>query len=136
MKTEATCAPVAPPPITSIDGGTEVRLQASLWVFVNSNPGTSSRRLTPPVQMMNFSACSRRPVAGFDRVRVDEARNAGVFVHGHAQRIDLLAPGGMRTHVLDDLADARKQPRIIQHRLAHRMPYCPSCRASRISRAA
>src|SRR5215831_6143711 len=30
LKIEATCAPVAPPPITSIDGGTEVRLQASL----------------------------------------------------------------------------------------------------------
>ena len=61
-----------------------------------------------------------QPALGFDCVRVDEARNAGVFVHGHSQGIDLLAQGGMRTHVVDDLADAREQPGIIQHRLAHR----------------
>src|SRR5262249_39207939 len=30
LKIDATCAPVAPPPITTIDGGTEGRLQASL----------------------------------------------------------------------------------------------------------
>ena len=34
----------------------EVKPQASLWVFVNSKPGTESFRLTPPVQMMIFSA--------------------------------------------------------------------------------
>ena len=62
LKTEATCAPVAPPPITSIDAGTEVRPQASLCVLVSSNPGTSSRRLTPPVHRMHFSAWSRSPV--------------------------------------------------------------------------
>ena len=38
LKIEATCAPVAPPPMTNI-GGTEVRPQASLWVAVNSKPG-------------------------------------------------------------------------------------------------
>ena len=54
--------PAAPPPITSIDAGTEVRPQASLCVLVNSNPGTSSRRLIPPVQRMTFSAHSRSPV--------------------------------------------------------------------------
>ena len=42
LKIEATCTPVAPAPMTSIDGGTEVRLQASLWVFVNSKPGTEA----------------------------------------------------------------------------------------------
>ena len=33
LKIEATCTPVAPAPMTSIDGGTEVKLQASLWVL-------------------------------------------------------------------------------------------------------
>jgi hypothetical protein len=50
------CTPVAPAPTTSIDGGTEVRPQASLWVLVNSKPGTGSRRLVPPVQTMIFLA--------------------------------------------------------------------------------
>ena len=62
LKIEATCTPVAPAPTTSIDGGTEVKPQASLWVFVNSKPGTESRRLTPPVQMTIFSARSRSPL--------------------------------------------------------------------------
>src|SRR6476661_6289598 len=56
LKIEATCTPVAPAPTTSIDGGTEVKRHASLWVLVNSEPGTWSFRLTPPVQMMIFSA--------------------------------------------------------------------------------
>jgi hypothetical protein len=42
--------------MTSIDEGTEVKFQASLWVLAKSEPGTESRRLTPPVQMMIFSA--------------------------------------------------------------------------------
>ena len=41
-------------------------------------------------------------------------------MHGHAQRIDLFAPSRTGTHVVDDLADAREQPRVIEHRLAHR----------------
>src|SRR2546422_9985017 len=60
LKMDATCAPVAPPPITSIDEGTEVRLQAALRVAVNSKPGMGRRRLTPPVQMMIFFACRDR----------------------------------------------------------------------------
>ena len=63
LKIEATCTPVAPPPMTSIDGGTAVRLQASLWVAVSSKPGTESRRLAPPVQRMILSAWSRSPLA-------------------------------------------------------------------------
>ena len=49
-----------------------------------------------------------QPGRRFDCVWIDESRSAGVFVHGHAQRIDLFAPRGMSTHVLDDLADARE----------------------------
>ena len=65
LKIEATCTPVEPPPMTKIDGGTEVKAQASLWVLVSSNPGTGSRRLTPPVQMMIFSAWIRSPLSVF-----------------------------------------------------------------------
>jgi len=63
LKIEATCTPVAPPPTTNIDGGTAVRLQASLWVAVNAKPGTESRRLVPPAHRMILSACSRSPLA-------------------------------------------------------------------------
>ena len=48
--------PGRPPPTTNIDCGTAVRAQASLWVAVNSNPGTSSRLLVPPPHRMNLSA--------------------------------------------------------------------------------
>ena len=67
-----------------------------------------------------FFRLQPQPGRRFDRVRIDEPRNAGVFVHRHAQRIDLFAPRRMCTHVVDDLADTREQPGVIQHRLAHR----------------
>ena len=59
-----------------------------------------------------------KPELAFDGVFVDEARNASVLVHRHSQRIDLRAQRRMRAHVVDYLAYARKQPGIIQHRLA------------------
>ena len=40
LKIEATCAPVAPPPMTNIERGTSVKEKALLWVLVNSMPGT------------------------------------------------------------------------------------------------
>jgi hypothetical protein len=52
-------------------------------------------------------------------VLVGEACNASVLVNRHSHGVDLLAQGRMRTRILDDLAHARKQPGIIQHRLAH-----------------
>ena len=61
LKIEATCTPVAPAPITSMDGGAAEKPQASLWVEVKAEPGRSRRRAMPPVQMMNFSARSRGP---------------------------------------------------------------------------
>ena len=60
-----------------------------------------------------------QPALGFDGVRIGEARGAGVLVDGHSQGIDLAAQGRMRTHIVDDLAHAREQPGIIEHRLAH-----------------
>ena len=61
LKIDATCTPVAPPPMTSIEDGTAVRLQASLWVAVSSAPGTARRRLMPPGHRMIRSAWSRSP---------------------------------------------------------------------------
>ena len=85
LKIEATCAPVAPPPTTSIDGGTAVRPQASLWVAVNSKPGTASRRLVPPRAEDELVGVKPQPALGLDGVRVDEARGAGPLVDRHAQ---------------------------------------------------
>jgi hypothetical protein len=59
-----------------------------------------------------------KPALAFDGVFVDEARNASVLVDRHSQRIDLRTQRRMRAHVVDDLAHARKQQGIIQHRLA------------------
>jgi hypothetical protein len=61
VKIEATCTPVAPPPMTSIDGGTEVKLNTLLWLLVRWNPGIGSLRLTPPAQMMILLARSFKP---------------------------------------------------------------------------
>src|SRR6266403_5009834 len=58
-------------------------------------------------------------VLGFNGVLVGKACNASVLVDGHSQGVDLLAQGRMRTRILDDLARAREQPGIIQHRLAY-----------------
>ncbi len=63
LNTEATWAPVAPEPITSMEAGGAFRDQASLWVLVSSKPGIASLRLTPPVHRITLSACRRRPVA-------------------------------------------------------------------------
>ena len=119
---------LVPPPITSIDAGTEVRPQASLCVLVNSNPGTSSRRLIPPVQRMIFPpvaaarswfrSCADRRTARRRRVRTPTRpanRSARAMSNRHARR--------------GDLADPREQPRVIQHRLIDRdavLPELPS----------
>jgi hypothetical protein len=52
-------------------------------------------------------------------VGVGEARGAGLLVDCHSPSIDPLVHGNMRAHIVDDLAHPRKQPGIIQHRLAH-----------------
>jgi len=59
------------------------------------------------------------PGRGDDSVWVGEADRANMFVDGYAQSIDPLALGNMGIHIVDDLAHPRKQPPIIQHRLAH-----------------
>ena len=125
LKIDATCTPVAPAPSTSIEAGTDVSDQASLCVAVSSNPGTSSRRLTPPVQTMILSATRRRPLLRRERVRVEEARGARVFVHGDARGLELPAEHGVLAHVVDDLAHARQQPRIVERRLADGDPVAP-----------
>src|SRR5262245_14755744 len=42
LKIEATCTPVAPPPTTSMEGGTDAKPQASKWILVSSKPGIGS----------------------------------------------------------------------------------------------
>jgi len=60
-----------------------------------------------------------QPAFGFDGMLVGETRSTSVFVNCHAQRIDLRTQGRMATDIVNDFAYARKQPRIIQHWLAH-----------------
>ena len=116
-KIEATCTPVAPAPITSIESGTDLRRQASLWVQVNSNPGTASRRDAPPVQMMTLLRSKSRRVLALDHVRVDEAGGAGVLVDGHSGPLELVAQERVRAHVTGHLAHASEQAPIVERRL-------------------
>ena len=55
---------------------------------------------------------------GLDFVTAGKSRRAGSFVHRDSQSLDLRAKGGVRAHILDDLAHAREQARIIEHYLA------------------
>ena len=119
LKIEATCTPVAPAPTTNIDGGTAVeapgiavgggQLEAGNW----QPPARAARAEDDLVGVQP------QPTLGFDGVRIDEACGAGLLVDRHAQTVQVLAPKRMRAHIVDDLADAREQPRIVEHRLAH-----------------
>ena len=118
LKIEATCAPVAPAPSTIIEAGIDVSDQASLCVAVSSKPG----HVEPPADATgaedDLVGDEAQAALGLERVRVDEARRAGVFVHGDARRLELPAEHGVLAHVVDDLAHARQQPRIVERRLA------------------
>jgi hypothetical protein len=67
----------------------------------------------------NLFSLELQPGFGLYGVIVGETRNTGVLVDGYSQRIDLRAKGRMGADIVDDFAYARKQPGIIQHRLAH-----------------
>jgi hypothetical protein len=88
---DATCTPVAPAPMTSIEAGTEVMPHTSLCVAVNSKPGIGRLRLVPPALKMILSAVNRRPLS-----------------------VSMLA------HVMNHSAHASQQARIIKDRLADR----------------
>ena len=67
----------------------------------------------------DFVGLQPQPTLGFDGVRIDEARGAGLFVDRHPQAVQVLTRKRMGAHIVDDLADAREQPGILEHRLAH-----------------
>ena len=67
----------------------------------------------------DLSSLQPQTALGFDRVRIDKVGATGAFVDGHLKRVDLGAQCRMRTHIVDDCADALQQPGIVQHRLAH-----------------
>ena len=48
------------------------------------------------------------PGCRFDCLWVNESHKTSAFVHRDPERIDLLAPGRVCTHVLNDLADTRE----------------------------
>src|SRR5207249_2566652 len=136
LKTEATCAPVAPAPMTSIEGGTAVRLHASLCVAVYSTPGTESRRGTPPVQTITFSACSRSPLSvSMVCGSTNRAMPARSWTATPAESICPRKAEWARTSFVTS------RTRVSSRRYSSAgsltaMPYCPSCRDSRIRRAA
>ena len=60
---DATCVPVAPPPITIIEPGGCSIAHAALSVSASSPPGTGSERGTPPTQSTNVADSNREPSA-------------------------------------------------------------------------
>ena len=118
LKIEASCTPVAPAPMTSIDGGAVERVQASLWVHASSKPGELE---------------SAGPAAGADDdLRGVEARGAsdsitcgsvnragaGVLVERDPGLPEILAQQRVGAHVGGDLPDAIEQPPIVELGLA------------------
>ena len=119
LKIEATCTPVAPAahdqhrrrdrgqaPGIAVGGG---QLEAGDW----KPPARAARAKDELVSLQAQSTL------GFDGVRIDEARSAGLFMDRHSQPVQVLAPKRMRAHGVDDLAHAREQPGIFEHRLAY-----------------
>ena len=64
-------------------------------------------------------ALQLEPTFSFDRVRVNKPRGAGSIANRYSYRIDLLAKGRMRLHLVNDFAHTREQPRILEHRVAY-----------------
>ena len=60
-----------------------------------------------------------QPALGFDRVRIDEARGAGVFMDRYARAVQVVAPKRMCAHILNDIVHTREQPGIFKYRLAY-----------------
>ena len=118
LKIEASWTPVAPAPITSIEGGVEVRVQASLWVHASSKPGRSSRRDMPPVQMMVFAAWRRGACAHSITCGSVNRGDAGVLVKRDSGLLEVFAQQRVRAHVVGDLADAVEQPPIVERGFA------------------
>ena len=81
--------------------------------------GDWSRRLTPPVQMMIFSAWSRSPLSV--SIVCGSAKRAVPACSWTVTPSESICSrrSRMRAHVVDDLAHPREQPRIVEHRLAH-----------------
>ena len=80
LKIEASCTPVAPAPITSIDGGAEERVQASLWVQVKLEAGELESAWHAAGADDDLRGAQARGVLALDHVRVGEPRGAGVLV--------------------------------------------------------
>jgi hypothetical protein len=75
---------------TIMEGGTAVRLHASLCVAVNSKPGIGSPRLVPPALRMVRS--QPQPVLCRNRVWVLEARDAAILMNPNSHPLQVLAP--------------------------------------------
>src|SRR4051812_38069229 len=79
--------------------------------------GSRNREAPAHAAGTNDELCSlqSQPALGFHSVWIDEARRAGPFVDADAQGINLRAKSRMGAHIVDDLAHAREQVRIVEH---------------------
>ena len=91
LKIDATCTPVAPPPMTSIDGGTAVeapRIAVGGGQLEAGNRQPAARATRAEDDLVGLEP---QPALGLDGVRIDEARRAGAFVDRHTETIHVLA---------------------------------------------
>ena len=118
LKIEASCTPVAPAPITSIDGGAEERVQASLWVHASSKPGKVESAWHAAGADDALRGVKSWGVLALDHVRFGEPRGAGVLVKRDSGLFEIFAQQRVRADVAGDLADAIEQPRIVERGFA------------------
>jgi hypothetical protein len=63
-----------------------------------------------------------QPALCLDGVRINEAHGTSPFVNYHPQAVEMRAQRRMRAHIVDDLAQAREQPGILEDWLAYGNP--------------
>ena len=112
LKIEATCTPVAPAPITSIDG--EPRRSPGVAVGASQ---VEAGQIDSPCHATGADdelfVADRWCMGAFDQVRVDETGGAGVLVDVTPDR-PALPQHRMGPHVWGDLPDAINQPRVVE----------------------
>jgi hypothetical protein len=106
--------------MTSIDGGTEDRLHASLCVAVSPKPGTGSGREVPPVQRMTLPARSRG--AWSLSMVWASANRSGLLVNDHPGLLEIAAQQRLLARGRGHRTDTREQPGVVECGLAGRDP--------------
>ena len=120
LKIDATCAPVAPAPITTSDFGTAFKVNAAAGVTVSAVPGTSIVTAHAAGADDDSLAATTEPSALRYAMRIGEPHVSRVFEKGNACSAYLLQKRGVIPRLVDDFGGARGELRVIERRRAYR----------------